>query len=842
MTTFESFEAFFRTATGNAQRGEPGKDPYPYQSRLAREGLPSALEIPTGAGKTAATILAWLWRACYADAATRATTPRHLLYILPTRTLIEQTEAQVQAWLSELHLVADVELHVLMGGRLTRKAQNDWRRDMHKLSIVLATADCAVSRLLMRGYGAARGAYPIDFALLHNGTHIIVDEVQLVQQATATCRQLEAFQRQFGTAAPSALTCMSATVERRALNVVDNRWSDHDQPFTLSAEDLTDPQLQSRLDAAKSVRHLSSIPTAKDLAAAVLERHKAGSLSLVILNTVDSAKAVYEEIGALSDQPRLLLHSRFRPVERRKQADRLQKLTRDGGDLIIVSTQVIEAGVDLDATTLFTEAAPWPSLCQRAGRLNRAGKLKDALLYWFEPLAGRGPYEPADVEAAMKQLRSLLSHRYKAQDLLKMPVPSAARPLRFLRRADLLALFDTAPDLAGNDIDVSPYIRETDERLDLYAAWVDPKSIDARHGPTGTVPPEDHRCPVVPRDIDALLTRLAKAGGDSIWHYSPSNDGWIPLRTTKALRPNDLLVVSRDAGGYRTDVGFSAGSPSTVLDVIESVEEGSEDSNNDKGQRGADAIEQQETDHDAASLNQPAWESLEDHLAETRTQAESLVTHLGTTPDSAIASAVVTSAALHDLGKAHPDWQQALVSVDKANPPPKVGVWAKSPKPAAGMPRTRLKVLRGGDPKDPRRSFRHELVSLLMLRGPGATKLLEACGVPQHAHDLARYLVAAHHGVLRMQPRDPVTDGRNGRSVLGLTQGEKLPKLPWQGVTLGGEAVDLRSFDGGDESWTRVCEDLLAEHGPFVLAYLEALVRVADWRASEHLEPVGEPR
>jgi len=49
------FKAFFDQATG--------KSPYPYQTRLATaDPFPPLLDIPTGLGKTAAVVLAWLWR------------------------------------------------------------------------------------------------------------------------------------------------------------------------------------------------------------------------------------------------------------------------------------------------------------------------------------------------------------------------------------------------------------------------------------------------------------------------------------------------------------------------------------------------------------------------------------------------------------------------------------------------------------------------------------------------------------------------------------------------------------------------------------------------------------
>lgn len=50
-----TFSEFFRAATGH--------DPFPYQRRLIEaDPLPHLLNIPTGAGKTAAVVLGWLWR------------------------------------------------------------------------------------------------------------------------------------------------------------------------------------------------------------------------------------------------------------------------------------------------------------------------------------------------------------------------------------------------------------------------------------------------------------------------------------------------------------------------------------------------------------------------------------------------------------------------------------------------------------------------------------------------------------------------------------------------------------------------------------------------------------
>jgi hypothetical protein len=85
----DEFGTFFETATGHR--------PYGYQARTARDGLPSLVTAPTGAGKTAI-ILAWLWRRLYGP--DPGGTPRRLVYALPQRGLVEQVAGQTREWLA----------------------------------------------------------------------------------------------------------------------------------------------------------------------------------------------------------------------------------------------------------------------------------------------------------------------------------------------------------------------------------------------------------------------------------------------------------------------------------------------------------------------------------------------------------------------------------------------------------------------------------------------------------------------------------------------------------------------------------------------------------------------
>ena len=113
------FTSWVSVATGGAR-------PHGYQSRLAEQGLPDVLRVPTGTGKTLAAVLPWLYRRVgHPDTEVRKATPRWLVIVLPQRALVEQTVDVIEGWLRNLAL--DVPVHVLMGGEDV--GDRDWKSD-----------------------------------------------------------------------------------------------------------------------------------------------------------------------------------------------------------------------------------------------------------------------------------------------------------------------------------------------------------------------------------------------------------------------------------------------------------------------------------------------------------------------------------------------------------------------------------------------------------------------------------------------------------------------------------------------------------------------------------------
>ena len=224
------------------QQATQGREPYDYQKRLAcgergdkseAEWLSSSgpcesrlISIPTGLGKTAAVVLAWLWNRCSKVAATSVASasqtpwPRRLVYCLPMRTLVEQTRNEAAKWLSNLGLADKVGLHILIGGEETE----DWDLHPEADAILIGTQDMLLSRALNRGYGMSRYRWPMHFGLLNNDCLWVMDETQLMGPGLWTSGQLDWMRNQrFGVMKPCVTWWMSATNSPDFLETPDRK-------------------------------------------------------------------------------------------------------------------------------------------------------------------------------------------------------------------------------------------------------------------------------------------------------------------------------------------------------------------------------------------------------------------------------------------------------------------------------------------------------------------------------------------------------------------------------------------------------------------------------------------
>ncbi len=666
--TFNNFDDFFLEATGEQR--------FPYQAEFAnRPDLFELVHAPTGAGKTATAILGWLWRRRFATEEIKAATPRRLVYCLPMRVLVEQTRDTAIDWLAKLGLSDRIKVHVLMGG----EDAEEWDLSPECDAILIGTQDMLLSRALNRGYGMSRFRWPMHFGLLNNDCLWVLDEIQLMGVGLATSTQLQAFRRQFGTYGHVKTVWMSATLLPEWLGTVDFREQVPAlKTLALTDADYTAPALMDRWAGKKPIERAKATADGAEAVAALIKgAHRPASLTLVVVNKVDRARTLFQALqkviaerkakgpGKSSIQPNVkaapapdlkLIHSRFRPLERAVWKDWLNPPWPEEGR-IIISTQIIEAGVDLSARTLFTELAPWPSLVQRFGRCNRKGEFKNDLtarIYWIDVPANddmqAAPYSKPQLDEARENLKGRTDVGLTALHDFFEALSGEERtklfpfvPPHVIRRKDFVDLFDTTPDLAGNDIDVSRFIREGDE-LDVQVFWREdaPPSheLDPKIG-RRIAPDRMELCPV---PVVAFREFVEKAD-KTAYRWDALDGKWIRARSD-AVFPGQVFWVSKDQGGYSRELGWYPKAPWDDLLELYSPQE-------EDAPRAT-----MEPEYDSDLLSVFRWRTIEEHTNDVMTELDAQLRDLGF--EVLPSAAVRVGVRWHDWGKAHGIFQNAI--------------------------------------------------------------------------------------------------------------------------------------------------------------------------------------
>ncbi|GIK15615.1 MAG: hypothetical protein BroJett003_05790 [Planctomycetota bacterium] len=884
------FSEFFRSAAGLA--------PFNFQRRFACD-LPALVNIPTGLGKTAMAVMGWLWRRFDAGDELRRQTPRRLVYCLPMRVLVEQTRDNAVRWLKNLReanlVECEVPVHVLMGG----EDEDDWDIHPEREAIIIGTQDMLLSRALNRGYAASRSRWPMQFGLLNTDCLWVFDEIQLMGAGLATTAQLEAFRHLLGS--QDGHSCrslwMSATLDRKWLETVDFKdFKDRVGNLVALELDKTDhdnEEVEKRWAAKKPLgKSSATMGGAASLADEVRKvhdevrkAHKRGPRTIVVVNTVKRACALFEALrtsmaggskaqrgrrGKGADTPVqaspgdqtpkvVLLHSRFRPPDR---AERVEEALADPPPegTIVVSTQVIEAGVDVSAATLFTELAPWASLVQRFGRCNRRGEQNErASVRWIDvPDKDAAPYDAEDLRKARDTLRAI-AEQPEAQRSVSLAALSALdvklpfNHTHVIRRRDLIDLFDTTPDLAGNDIDIDRFVREVEDS-DVRVFWRDygdpkkgatPNNIGGKDAEKGApriepAPRREELCPApigaVKKDNKGKTTytefrKFVNEHANSVWRWSFLDEKWEPARAD-AIAPGQVFLIRADAGGYSAKTGWDPGSTARV-DPVAPLSGGA-----------GETLDGTDSDR---LCRADVWQTIAQHTDRVCQELDRIAGAVGL--DGSDLVVLRQAARWHDRGKAHRGFLAKLKEEALEKPDARACV---SSGQAPGKAPTDSWVRGKNLNENYRPYFRHELASALAVLDPTNK------AIPDDLRDLVAYLVAAHHGKVRLSIRSlpneqrpnprTDTDGHERRFARGVWDGDELPEvdLGQNGdgtriiaprVTLSLEPMELGLCEqgqfAGQPSWAERMIRLRDTLGPFRLAYLEAILRAADRRASE---------
>lgn len=407
--------------------------PFPWQARLAEEVEQTEtwrpVGVQTGLGKTACLDIAVWWLASQAGrSSAERTAPTRIWWVVNRRLLVDSTAQHAEGLACLLggatsqlddpaqQVIAAVgrRLRSLSAGPSTKPLQVIRLRgglasrtptDPSSPAIILCTLPMYGSRLLFRGYGSKLRS--IDAAMAGTDSLVLLDEAHLAPHLKKLLPAL-------AECAPGARSPLGEFRSQARLVPLTATGDQADgRPFLLNDADEENPVVRQRLDATKPLQLRkdtgdgvrSLVQATRDL----LKQAPEPSSCLVFANTPKTARAVFNRLRKQYDGKAdlLLLTGLMREREakrvRRRILDPHQGIpaTRDATEprarhFIVVATQTLEVGADVDAEYLVTEACGVRALTQRLGRLNRLGShgRSRAIYVHVPPKAAKKSKEP----------------------------------------------------------------------------------------------------------------------------------------------------------------------------------------------------------------------------------------------------------------------------------------------------------------------------------------------------------------------------------------------------------------------------------------------------------------
>lgn len=303
--------------------------------------------------------------------------------------------------------------------------------DISACAIIAATPDMYGSRALFRGYGSTKAARPRETALLAMDTVMVLDEAHMNRQLLHTTQRIAELQKREVNLGIPTLQVVETTATP----------STEDSESTTLGVDIealdspNDKELRKRVHSHKELvlrpidkwdgkpGNAATVNAAVDAIKDFLAHREAGEDSKeahtvgCIVNHVRTAISIKEALAKdLAKDEVQLLVGRMRPSDLEKLQNKHRELFTTEGDKsvkVVVATQTLEVGIDVDFADLVTELAPASSLAQRFGRVNRLGHRTDSKVVVIRPASGdlvkkdAPPYKAVDLSNAYGWLEAL---------------------------------------------------------------------------------------------------------------------------------------------------------------------------------------------------------------------------------------------------------------------------------------------------------------------------------------------------------------------------------------------------------------------------------------------------
>jgi CRISPR-associated endonuclease/helicase Cas3 len=865
MAELESFRTAFRALTGF--------DPMPWQEALyeqfikdGEDNIPASCSLPTGLGKT---LVIAIWLIALANRSGKI--PRRLVYVVNRRTVVDQTTDEVEKLCrnldekEELKPLRDRLRSLAVSTLRGQFADNrEWSADPSRPAVICGTVDMIGSRLLFSGYGVGFKAKPLHAGFLGQDVLLVHDEAHLEPAFQKLLVAIQTEQNRSNEFAKFRVMELSATSRIGGGEVFPSpqEWKKNEKH----------PVVERRIKAKKGIKFhpAKRDDVAKAIGRMARDRKGSDKAILVFVRTIEDVKTVQQTLtdkkeGVSTDQVQVLTGT-LRGLERDRMATEDQvfarflpepKVSPKQGTVYLVCTSAGEVGVDISADHMVCDLTTLDSMTQRLGRVNRrgGGSAEVDVVFESDPDAKKvdddleqARWKTLEIlkrlpkckwdgggnrqEASPLELRNLnLSVDDRKAAFAPEPVILPATDILF----DSWALTTIRGKLPGRP-PVEPYLHGVSEWQppEVQVAWREEVAV-VTGGLLATYHPEDllDDYPLKPHELlrersDRVfkhLEAIAQSHADRpAWLLGEqgtvevSTLGQLADKNKKDRINNRTVLLSPHVGGL-LDGLLNGGSPE-ANDVSDNWYEDkqrtvqrrrrvwNDDEQFDLKTSGMRLIRRidlpaAENDEDAEARSWHWYvrprsadddESKSSRLATTwahhtrdvETEAKRLADVL-LKGHPELHAALGLAARFHDLGKKRAVWQRSVGNDDY---PAKA--YAKSGRLTDGT------VLRPREISN----YRHELGSLLDLAAQDEFRALQD---KPDTQELILHLIAAHHG--RGRPHFPLDEAFD-------------PEFSQEVAERIAVATPCR--------FAR----LQRKYGRWGLAYLESLLRAADWAAS----------
>lgn len=330
-----------------------------FQAGKRKSGI-YTLQVPTGGGKTLASMRFALEHAIQNK-------KQRIFYISPYKSILEQSSSVYRDVFQKDEIILEHHSDIVIENEAedyTAHVQS-WDKP-----IVLTT----LVQFLTTLYSSKTQAIRRMHSLLNS--IIIVDEIQSLPTFCVTLFNVA--MNYFATYHNTTIILCSAT---------QPPLGEAEHSLQLQGEIVEDaPQLYEKLKRVRIVNNIAEVKTCEQIVQLAIKKLEISNSGLIIVNTKQVAKAIAQELINLELTNTRIIHlSTNMCAEHRNEKiaeykkilkEIKEKKKNDKQKVICISTQLIEAGVDISADWVIRSLAGWDSIIQAAGRCNRNGEVE----------------------------------------------------------------------------------------------------------------------------------------------------------------------------------------------------------------------------------------------------------------------------------------------------------------------------------------------------------------------------------------------------------------------------------------------------------------------------------